>query len=158
MERPYFNYNGVMYYKGTVMLVRNYLGREEKVIFKHYNSDNNLYCYCGCIRYDETYMYEKQFYNSIISILEPKSFQELVDATWGNTNMSANDVVKSIDNGNKLKDTQIDGLTLAWMWYIFLMAISLIFNARLGLWILISVIFFSYRSNKIKKEGSYYEW
>ena len=55
-------------------------------------------------------------------------------------------------------DMQIDGLFLGWMWYIFLMAISAIFNDAIALWILISVVFFNWRSNKIKKEGTYIEW
>ena len=58
----------------------------------------------------------------------------------------------------KMKDTQIDGLFLGWMWYIFLMIISVIFKDAIGLWILWSVVFFTWRKNKIKKEGTYIEW
>ena len=56
------------------------------------------------------------------------------------------------------KDTEIDGLFLGWLWYIFLMSISTIFYARIWLWILISVVFFDWRSKKIKEEGTYIEW
>jgi hypothetical protein len=56
------------------------------------------------------------------------------------------------------KDFEIDGLFLGWLWYIFLMAISSIFKDAIGLWILISVVFFSCRSKKIKEEGTYIEW
>ena len=55
------------------------------------------------------------------------------------------------------KDFQIDGLFLGWMWYIFLMLISVIFNGAIGLWILISIVFFSWRAKKIKREGTYIE-
>lgn len=56
------------------------------------------------------------------------------------------------------KDTEIDGLFLGWLWYIFLMVISTIFYARVGLWIFISVVFFDWRARKIKEEGTYIEW
>ena len=56
------------------------------------------------------------------------------------------------------KDSQIDGLFLGWMWYIFLMLISIVFKEALGLWIFISIVFFKWRSDKIKKEGTYIEW
>lgn len=48
------------------------------------------------------------------------------------------------------KDSQIEGLPLAWAWYIFLMAISTIFKDNIGLWIFFSIVFFSYRSKKVK--------
>ena len=56
------------------------------------------------------------------------------------------------------KDTEIDGLVLGWMWYIFLMVIATVFKDALGLWGLISFVFFTWRSDKIKKEGKYIEW
>ena len=56
------------------------------------------------------------------------------------------------------KDIEIDGLFLGWLWYIFLMAISIIFKGNIILWILISWCFFSLRNKKIKEEGTYNEW
>ena len=47
----------------------------------------------------------------------------------------------------------IDGLLIAWMWYVFIMAIAVIFYDRIGIWILASVIFFNYRKKKLKEEG-----
>lgn len=57
-----------------------------------------------------------------------------------------------------MKDSDINGLPLGWLWYIFLMAISIIFKDAIGLWIFISVVFFSWRAKKIKEEGTYIEW
>lgn len=57
-----------------------------------------------------------------------------------------------------IPDSQIPGMALGWMWYIFLMAIATIFKENVGLWILISVVFFGWRHNKIQEEGTYVEW
>ena len=57
-----------------------------------------------------------------------------------------------------MKDRDIDGLFIGWLWYIFLMGISVIFKDAIGLFILISVVFFSWRNKKIKEEGTYIEW
>lgn len=59
---------------------------------------------------------------------------------------------------HKKNEMEIDGLFIGWMWYIFLMAISTIFYDRIGLWIFISVVFFSWRKKKIKENGTYTEW
>lgn len=69
-----------------------------------------------------------------------------------------------VDNETKMpqtkhmRDFDINGMAIGWLWYIFLMAISFIFKDCIGLWILISVVFFSWRNNKIQKEGTYIEW
>lgn len=55
------------------------------------------------------------------------------------------------------KDSEIDGLPLAWMWYIFLMAMSTIFKDNVGLWILFSVAFFWHRYEK-KKGLVHVDW
>lgn len=55
---------------------------------------------------------------------------------------------------NTLKDElNINGLFIAWIWYIFIMAISTIFYDRIGLWILVTCIFLSYRKKKLKEAG-----
>ena len=59
---------------------------------------------------------------------------------------------------NTMKDRYIDGLFIGWLWYIFLMSISVIFKDAIGLFVLISVVFFSWRKKKIKEEGTYIEW
>lgn len=48
------------------------------------------------------------------------------------------------------KDSQIDGLPLAWSWYIFLMVITTVFKGQVILWIFYSIVFFRYRSKKVK--------
>lgn len=50
-------------------------------------------------------------------------------------------------------ELKIDGLLIAWIWYVFIMAIALIFNDCIFIWIIASIVFFNYRSKKIKKGG-----
>ena len=47
----------------------------------------------------------------------------------------------------------IPGLCLAFVWYIIVMFVAVIFNDRVGIWLIASLIFFSYRNNKLRKAG-----
>ena len=61
---------------------------------------------------------------------------------------------KDIPKKNTFKDElNIDGLFIAWVWYIFIMAIGTIFYGNIVIWILASVIFFNYRKSKLKEAG-----
>lgn len=140
--RNYFVYNGKQYYTGTIFIASEH-DKQIDAIFICYNIDTENYIYkvknktidgCKCIAH------EKYFYDHLVSVTDK------VDNT---IHMP---VVK------QFKDSQIDGLFLGWVWYIFLMIISVIFKNAIGLWILWSVVFFSWRHNKIKKEGNYIEW
>ena len=61
-------------------------------------------------------------------------------------------------NGKPRKATfkdelNIDGLFIAWIWYILIMLILVIFNDRIFGWIGASIIFFNYRDKKLKEAG-----
>lgn len=51
------------------------------------------------------------------------------------------------------EELEIDGMLIAWVWYIFLMGITLIFNGFALYWLFFSIIFGMYRSKKLKEEG-----
>lgn len=61
---------------------------------------------------------------------------------------STNKVSKKMTFKDELK---IEGLFIAWIWYIFIMLILIIFNERIIGWIGASVIFFNYRDKKLKE-------
>lgn len=137
MLQDYFIINGTKYYSGTVFVI-NFNGKHKEAVFICYLSQTNAY---KC-KIDATtwIIAEKDFYNNIVEIsnnTDPKIRAPAVKVK---------------------KDTEIDGLFWGWMWYIFLMAVSSIFNNAVVLWILISVVFFSFRKRKIKEEGTYIEW
>ena len=51
------------------------------------------------------------------------------------------------------EELSIDGLFVAWIWYIFIMLVLVIFNGRILGWIVASIVFFDYRNNKLRKAG-----
>lgn len=140
--RNYFEYNGKKYYTGTIFIMK-----VSKMLYEYtfvcYNVDYKaLLCKSA----------NNQQARSLVPIWESVFNKNLVSIT--------NKIDTSVHHPveKKMKDTQIDGLFLGWMWYIFLMAVSTIFKDAIGLWILWSVVFFSWRKKKIKKEGTYIEW
>lgn len=140
--RNYFEYNGKKYYTGTIFIMK-----VSKMLYEYtfvgYNVDYKaLLCKSA----------NNQQARSLVPIWESVFNKNLVSIT----NKIDTSVHSPVEK--KMKDTQIDGLFLGWMWYIFLMAVSTIFKDAIGLWILWSVVFFSWRKKKIKKEGTYIEW
>lgn len=133
----YFVVNGKTYYTGTIIVVKN-MGNKEKATFICYDTEHDRYIYK--IRDCRHNVPAEYFWRNLIEITEQINFSAKAPE------------VKT------LKDSQIDGLALGWIWYIFLMAISVIFKDAIGLWILISIVFFSWRADKIKKGGKYIEW
>jgi hypothetical protein len=137
MFQNYFEINGVKYYTGTVF-VTNHMGKQVEATFVSYNTEKSRYVY----KIDaKTWLIGKDsFWRNFVDITEK------VDTTVRTP------VVK------RMKDFDINGMFIGWVWYIFLMAISVIFKDAIWLWILISCVFFSWRSKKIKEEGTYIEW
>lgn len=137
MYRDYFLVNGKKYYTGTVFIVNN-MGNQVEATFVCYDYEHSLYLYeiKGCVWRSG----DKVFWRKFINVTNKKNYNVHIPVT------------------RTRRDMDIDGLFLGWVWYIFLMTISIIFNDRIGLWILISVVFFSWRKKKIKEEGTYIEW
>lgn len=135
--RNYFEVNGEKYYTGTVFIAEN-RGKKAEASFIAYDTMCSRYIYK--INDCTYHMPEQYFGNKFIAVTDKK-----------NENVHC-PVLKT------KKDTDIDGLFLGWLWYIFLMVISIIFKGAIVWWIFISVVFFSWRSKKIKEEGTYYEW
>lgn len=65
--------------------------------------------------------------------------------------------IKSTNGYNRaptLKEELVDdNLLIAWIWYIFIMAVAIIFKDRIGIWILASYVFFKYRRKKLRERG-----
>lgn len=140
--RNYFEYKGKKYYTGTIFIMK-VSKRLCEYTFVGYNVDYKALL-CKSVN--------SQQVRSLIPIWESVLNKNLVSIT------DKIDTSVHSPAEKKMKDTQIDGLFLGWMWYIFLMIISVIFKDAIGLWILWSVVFFSWRKKKIKKEGTYIEW
>lgn len=136
--RNYFIVNGEKYYTGTVFII-NDCRENKEVTFICYDTENNRYIFKdkrGCV-YNYPHDWMQKFFVAVTNKVDEKAHMpRLITA----------------------KDSHINGLALGWLWYIFLMVIATIFKDNIGLWVLISIAFFSWRHKKIKKEGTYVEW
>lgn len=132
----YFKVNGIKYDTGTVFIT-NYMGKHVEASFMYYDTEQKRYVYKikDCTYYDTHTLFWRKF----------------VSVTNKMDNTIHLPVIK------RKKEFEIDGLFIGWVWYIFLMGISIIFKDAIGLWIIISIVFFNWRSKKIKEEGTYIE-
>jgi hypothetical protein len=136
MFSNYFIYNGKKYYTGTVVVLKN--GSNNVGSFVCHNLDSDLYTFnMSGHRY---HFRKNDFERCVVSITEK------IDTTV------------RIPVQKTMKDSYISGMSLGWVWYIFLMAISTLFKGNICFWIMISILFFAWRRKKIKEEGTYYEW
>lgn len=136
MYQGYFEYNGKRYCTGTILIVRKD-GQEVKAIFIGYNTEYKKYIYK--IKDCKYVLDEKCFRSALVAVTEEHNSKV------------------SLPIKKQKKDSEIDGMIIGWVWYIVLMLISSIFKDNVGLWILISVVFFSWRVKK-KKESVYVDW
>ena len=137
MYQDYFIVNGEKYYTGTVFLVKD-LGNQVEATFICYDTERHHYVYK--IKDCRMRSPDKIFWNTFIAVTDK-------------INSAAHPPVTCVK-----RDRDISGLFIGWVWYVFLMAISTIFKDAIGLWIFISIVFFNWRSKKIKEEGTYIEW
>lgn len=135
--QSYFVWNGVKYYTGTIIII-NDMGRQVEAPFICFDKSYNYYVYK--VGNGQHMMRPAQFEKALITVTDKRDAKVHMP------------VVKT------LKDSEIDGLFLGWVWYIFLMAVSTIFKYNFLWWALISFGFFTMRADKIKKEGTYIEW
>lgn len=143
MKQNYVIYKGEKYNSGDVMQIvwytqgckkaHNYTG-----VFLDCDEDKDEYRF---IVDGQTYCFNKTCFCKIIK--SHSSSEEKNDCAEKNEKQT-----KFFDELN------IDGMLIAWIWYIFIMVIASIFYARIGIWTLASVVFFKYRNKKIKKGGS----
>lgn len=136
MFSNYFVYNGKKYYTGTVVILKT--GRRNTGAFICHDVEHDLYVFMieGC----RHHFRRNEFSEWVVSITDKV------------------DISVRMPTQKTFKDSDIDGLSLGWVWYIFLMAISTLFKGNICFWIVISVLFFAWRKKKIKEEGTYNEW
>jgi hypothetical protein len=139
MRQNYFIHNGKQYNSGDkvildFLLYKTYMMRNANATFLYYNPETREY---HIEFYGEEYVYEeKLFYKKLCSGISPRAPTSTNCKEYTFTN-----------------ELNVDGLFIAWIWYIFIMAIAIIFYDRIAIWILASVIFFGYRNKKLKEAG-----
>lgn len=143
MRQNYFVYNGKRYNSGTIIVIKwcNNITRtvlNTRATFIDYNTERKEYT---VEVYGNKYVYtEDKFLKVLCNVVDAD------DKINGN--------IQSEQKRYTFTDElNIDGLLIAWIWYIFIMVVGIIFHDRIGIWILTSVIFFNYRDKKLKEVG-----
>lgn len=143
MRQNYFIYKGKRYDFGTVVVIKwcNNITRtvlNTRATFIDYNTENKEYT---VEIYGNKYVYtEDEFFKVLCSIVDTDNEIKM-------------NVRKEVKHHTFTDELKIDGLLIAWIWYIFIMAVGVIFYDRIGIWILASVMFFNYRNKKLKEAG-----
>lgn len=139
MYKDYFVYNGKKYCSGTQIKVFRSDNVYDLAYFVYYDDSNDVV------------WYQMAYTNQRRGCSMETFLKRLVGVT-GSVNYAFHPPVEK-----KLKDYQIPKLFFGWVWYIFIMLLLVIFkNAIIG-WVAASVVFFSWRSDVIEKEGYYIE-
>jgi hypothetical protein len=145
MKQSYFIYKGDKYYSGTTIEINKYdpiFNKNNKInaIFSHITGDNKYVVKVN----NNVFVYtENDFFKILISVINKI---EAKNDTY--------EILNAKDKKHKFADElNIEGMPIAWIWYIFIIAIGTIFNGRIGIWIIASIIFFNYRNKKIRKAG-----
>lgn len=144
VENDYFEYKNRLYYAGTKLKIKVYIGtRYEKIVETYFlrcviNDDNKLLFGCEDQNTPFVTVDRSDLENAIIEILHGNYYLE-------------QDVKKKYVN-----DFNIAELFIGWFLYIFIMVGTSIFNGREIGWIMWSVLFFLWRHNKKEEDGVYY--
>ena len=139
MYRNYFEYNGKKYYTGAVLLIHYRDKKNTEATFVCYDIDNSRFVLK--VNNHKLYAPDKWFWEVYFI-----------------------DITNKIDTNvrfpvkKRRPELEIDGMLNGWAWYIVLMLLSAFFKDAVGLWAFISLVFFTWRSDKINKEGTYVEW
>ncbi len=126
----YLYYKGVYYDVGTKVRIKDIYGKIEETTFV---GNGNYEPYVCCRRYGGPDNY-------ILEIVEPVYYKETEVSETSKEN-----IFMSTGSGSwSTHDDVFHGFLL----YIVIMAITVIFKERIGLWILETLIFFSWKAKK----------
>lgn len=146
MIERYFVYNGKRCEYGEIVKIK-YGDEIASATFIAYNTDRNSYTFK---LYNKRYK-DGSFYTSYSKENFKKVF---VEFTGEMDSIQLNEIPLECMLGTRkitfTEELQTEGMALAWIWYIFLMGITLFFNGQIFYWAFISFIFFDYRKKKLK--------
>lgn len=136
-ETHKFTFNGKVYYIGTIVKIneeyQKHTGFNSFLKFIGYNASSQTYCFSSLVNNWDIYnLFDEQINLYIDKVI--KEEEKYCEKTECNPKY-------------------IDGILSAWIWYILFMFGALFLNGRLNIiivWCLSTLIFFSWRSKKIK--------
>lgn len=143
MIENYFIYNGIKYYSGTIIKIKRF-GNAKEAVFLGYNKNINQYM----VRFDtnNTVFYRSDAFNKDIVEITNRSNKSFIDWAQREDERLHPKLTAS-------REVSIDGMMLAWIWYVLIMLVAVIFNDRIRIWTFASIVFFSYRNKKLKERG-----
>ena len=139
----YFVYKGKRYDTGTIVILSRFDIYSKRICdtkskFLYYDTESCEYVFDI---YGKEYKYSEQYFNdNFVSIYDPEIKYTHAQQQQKNSHTISDEL-------------NIDGLFIAWMWYIFIMIVGFIFYDRIGIWIFASIVFFNYRNKKLKEAG-----
>lgn len=143
MKQNYFVHNGNRYDSGTIVILSSFDIYSRRVCnmkykFLYYDTETEEY---NVEIYGKEEKYKKERFNKDFICIYDPNIRHIRENKQPEKTHTFTD------------ELNIDGLLIAWLWYVFIMAVGVIFYDRIGIWILASVIFFRYRNKKLKEAG-----
>ena len=149
MWANYFIYNNKRYEYGTIVkaIIQN---EEAEMTFITYNTEEGKYLFkIDANHYKDGYYLidytDSELRNNLVEITDR------IDTKYVQWHPLQEPLL--LDRLTFKEELKVDGLFIGWVWYIFLMGITIILNGRLFYWAVISICFYNYRKKRLKEEG-----
>lgn len=148
MKQDYFIYKGHKYNAGTIIKIRQY----DSIAYRPYETEAIfISCDPQKDKYEfkakgHTYYYPKSMFDNILLGVTNQLDTSCISVPQEQYNQKNK-------NPPLEKELNVDGLLIAWIWYIFIMIIATIFNGNIVIWMVVSVVFFRYRNKKLREAG-----
>ena len=137
----YFEFKGARYPVGTVVRITEKemkrIGADSPyiTILNHYENSNGTHSCLIMKSYDDWGITKSCEMNTFFS-----KFEDIVEEVV---------LLPTKQRGNRYKDTEVDAMLYGWIYYILVMLIATIFNGRIFIWIVASIIFWTWRKRKL---------
>jgi hypothetical protein len=144
----FFEFNGKKYTSGTIVKLNNN--------FVKYNIDKDNIIAKAFVGNDQRY-----WFHIIGEINQEINKEYLIGVSHNEVEVAIENIIEpnefEVNNVEEVQekycDWEYNGLITGWIIYVFLMAMFSIFKGAIGFWIITSVVFFNWRSNKLKPYG-----
>lgn len=148
MRVHHLEYNGKQYEYGTIVKIK--YGKEIEATFYVCDPEEDYYMFAvkdnKCKDGYFYFTYTKQRLKE--NLIEITDDINITFVQWNPIRQTY------VSNSPTFKEELgIDGMFIAWVWYVFLMGVTLFFNGQIFYWAFISFIFFDYRKKKLREEG-----
>lgn len=147
MRVHYLEYNGKQYEYGTIVKLKGVYSQYVEGVFFVCDPEEDYYMFA----FKDDKCKDGYHYFSYTKKRLKENLIEVTDRI--DTRYVQWNPIREVEPPTFKDELAIDGMFLAWVWYVFLMGITLIFNGFPIYWAVISFCFFIYRHGKLKEEG-----